>query len=193
MAAARTTSVQAFTRQRPSRQPFPEHLPRERVVIAAPAACPCCGGGRLSKLGEDVTETLEVVPRQWKVIATVRERFSCRDCQTVTQPPTPFHVTARSWAGPALLAMIAFEKLADVAESARRAARGKPAVRPAFRPLERLSQSRALRYSPDAYDQTQHPELSSVLGSGLNKVVEPSAAEAGGPDMIRPAGAQAHA
>ena len=110
MAAARTTSVQAFTRRRPSRQPFPEHLPRERVVIAAPAACPCCGGGRLSKLGEDVTETLEVVPRQWKVIALVRERFSCRDCQTVTQPPAPFHVTARGWAGPGLLAMIAFEK-----------------------------------------------------------------------------------
>ena len=110
MAAAKTSAVQAFTRRRPSRQPFPEHLPRERVVIAAPAACPCCGGGRLSKLGEDVTETLEVVPRQWKVIATVRERFSCRDCQTVTQPPAPFHVTARGWAGPSLLAMIAFEK-----------------------------------------------------------------------------------
>ncbi len=110
MAAAKTSAVQAFTRRRPSRQPFPEHLPRERVVIAAPAACPCCGGGRLSKLGEDVTETLEVVPRQWKVIATVRERFSCRDCQTVTQPPAPFHVTARGWAGPGLLAMIAFEK-----------------------------------------------------------------------------------
>ena len=110
MAAARTTSVQAFARRRPSRQPFPEHLPRERVVIAALTSCPCCGGARLSKLGEDVTETLEVVPRQWKVIATVRERFSCRDCQTVTQPPAPFHVTARGWAGPSLLAMIAFEK-----------------------------------------------------------------------------------
>ena len=110
MAAAKTSAVEAFTRRRPSRQHFPEHLPREWVLIAAPAACPCCGGERLSKLGEDVTETLEVVPRQWKVIATVPERFSCRDCQTVTQPPAPFHVTARDWAGPSLLAMIAFEK-----------------------------------------------------------------------------------
>jgi len=67
-AAARTTTVAGFTRQRPSRKPFPEHLPRERVVIAAPTSCPCCGGRRLSKLGEDVTETLEVVPRSWKVI-----------------------------------------------------------------------------------------------------------------------------
>ena len=64
------TNVSAFTRQRPSRKPFPEHLPRERVVIEAPKNCPCCGGSRLSKLGEDITETLEVVPRQWKVIQT---------------------------------------------------------------------------------------------------------------------------
>ena len=56
------TVVRSFTRQKPVRAPLPEHLPRERVVIPAPAACPCCGG-KLSKLGEDVTETLEVVPR----------------------------------------------------------------------------------------------------------------------------------
>ena len=91
-------------------QAFPEHLPRERVVIAAPLSCPCCGSTKLSKLGEDVTETLEVVPRQWKVIQTVRERFSCRQCEAITQPPAPFHVTPRGFAGPSLLAMILFEK-----------------------------------------------------------------------------------
>jgi transposase len=61
-------------------------------------------------LGEDITETLEVIPRQWKVIQTVRERFSCRECETITQPPAPFHVTPRGFAGPNLLAMIMFEK-----------------------------------------------------------------------------------
>src|SRR6185437_16773874 len=65
---------------------------------------------KLSKLGEDITETLEVIPRQWKVIQTVREKFSCRDCETITQPPAPFHVTPRGFAGPNLLAMILFEK-----------------------------------------------------------------------------------
>src|SRR5215207_1849954 len=65
-AAAETTNVVAFTRKRPARQPFPEHLPRERVVEPGPAACLCCGSARLRKLGEDVTETLEVIPRQWK-------------------------------------------------------------------------------------------------------------------------------
>ena len=110
VAAAKTTHVTGFTRKRPSRRPFPEHLPRERIVAPSTAACACCGGTRLSKLGEDVTEILEVVPRTWKVIQHVREKFSCRDCETINQPPAPFHVTPRGWGGPSLLAMILFEK-----------------------------------------------------------------------------------
>jgi transposase len=109
-AAARTQTVKSFQRKRPARKPFPAHLPRERVVIPAPESCPCCGSSKLSKLGEDITETLEVVPRQWKVIQTVREKFSCRACETISQPPAPFHVTPRGFAGPNLLAMILFEK-----------------------------------------------------------------------------------
>jgi transposase len=109
-AAARTAAVAAFTRKKPARKPFPDHLPRERVVVPAPAVCPCCGSDKLCKLGETVTETLESVPRQWKVIQTVRETFSCRACETVTQPPAPFHTVPRGWAGPSLLAMVLFEK-----------------------------------------------------------------------------------
>jgi transposase len=92
-------------RGQPVRAPLPAHLPRERVVIPGPTSCPCCGG-TLSKLGEDITETLEVEPIKWKVIQTVRERFSCRSCETITQPPAPFHPIARGRAGPNLLAMI---------------------------------------------------------------------------------------
>jgi len=109
-AVAKTTNVVAFTRKRPARQPFPEHLPRERVVEPGPTACQCCGSPRLRKLGEDITETLEIVPRQWKVIQHVREKFTCRDCERISQAPAPFHVLARGWAGPSLLAMILFEK-----------------------------------------------------------------------------------
>src|SRR5437763_1211781 len=109
-AVAKTTNVMAFTRKRPARQPFPEHLPRERVVEPGPTACLCCGSTRLRKLGEDITETLEVIPRQWKVIQHVREKFTCRNCEKISQAPTPFHVIARGWAGPSLLAMILFEK-----------------------------------------------------------------------------------
>ena len=81
-AAAKTASiaVKGFERKKPMRAPLPSHLPRERVVVPAPCSCPSCGG-KLAKLGEDITETLEVIPRQWKVIQTVREKFSCRACE----------------------------------------------------------------------------------------------------------------
>ena len=68
--AAQVTTVQAFTRKKPSRNPFPAHLPRERVVIPGPTSCDCCGSDKLAKLGEDVTETLEV-------IAVAKEPPSC--------------------------------------------------------------------------------------------------------------------
>jgi transposase len=106
------TVVHAFTRRKPVRAPLPEHLPRERVVIPGPTACPCCGG-RLSKLGETITESLESVPRQWKVVQTVREKFTCRSCESITQPPAPFYPIARGRAGPNLLALILTSKFCD--------------------------------------------------------------------------------
>ena len=111
LAAARTTRVSGFVRRRPeTRTTFPEHLPRERVVVDPPSACECCGSVRLRKLGEDVTRTLESIPRCWKVVETVREKFTCRDCERISQAPVPFHVIPRGWAGPSLLAMILYEK-----------------------------------------------------------------------------------
>ena len=109
-ASADTTAVRAFTRRRPARKPFPPHLPRERVIVPGPTSCACCGSTRLAKLGEDTTETLEVVPRQWKVVQHVREKFTCRACESISQAPAPFHVLPRGFAGPSLLAMIVFEK-----------------------------------------------------------------------------------
>src|SRR5580704_5286615 len=109
-AAAAKIEVKSFERRKPARRPLPEHLPRERIVYPVPAACPCCGGGALRKIGEDVTETLELIPRQWKVIQHVREKFSCRSCEKITQPPAPSHPIARGRAGPLLLAHILFCK-----------------------------------------------------------------------------------
>jgi transposase len=104
--------VEAFERRRPARRPLSDHLPRERVVEPAPTSCACCGGTNLRKLGEDITETLEVVPRQWKVIQHVREKFSCRSCEKISQPPAPSHPLARGRAGPQLLAQVLFSKYA---------------------------------------------------------------------------------
>lgn len=102
--------VPSFERRRPARRALPAHLPRERIVYPASSACPCCGGTTLRKIGEDVTETLELIPRQWKVIQHVREKFSCRICEAITQPPAPSHPIARGRAGPKLLAHILFSK-----------------------------------------------------------------------------------
>lgn len=71
--APQGVTAQSFDRRKPARRPLPEHLPRERIVYPVPAACPCCGGA-MHKLGQDVTEMLELVPRQWKVIQHVREK-----------------------------------------------------------------------------------------------------------------------
>ncbi|MEY9181802.1 MULTISPECIES: IS66 family transposase [unclassified Bradyrhizobium] len=109
-AAAKTQSVSAFTRKRPVRKPWPDDIERERVVIEAPRTCACCGGSRLAKVGEDVTKTLEEIPRRFKVIETVREKFTCRDCEKISQPPAPFHATPRGFIGPQLLATILFDK-----------------------------------------------------------------------------------
>ena len=109
-AAARTSSLRSFTRKRPVRKPWPEDAERERVVIDRPTVCACCGGSRLSKLGEDVNETLEEIPRRFKVIETVREKFTCRDCEAISQAPAPFHATPRGFIGPHLLATIVFDK-----------------------------------------------------------------------------------
>ena len=174
-AVAKTTSVRGFTRKRPERNTFPDHLPRERVVIDPPTACECCGGNRLRKLGEDVTRTLETQPRRWKVIETVREKFTCRDCEKITQAPAPFHVIARGWAGPSLLAMIVFEKFGQHQPLNRQAERyaleGVPialstmadavgSVSAALDPLLRLVESHVMAAERLHGDDTTVPVLS---------------------------------
>ena len=109
-ASAAAVTVQSFARKRPARRPLPDHLPRKRIIYPTPFACPCCGGTALSKLGEDITESLERIPAQWLVIQHVREKVSCRACERIAQAPAPFHPVARGRAGPNLLADVAFSK-----------------------------------------------------------------------------------
>lgn len=180
-AAAKTTPARAFTRRRAERDTFPDHLPRERVVIDPPTACACCGGNRLRKLGEDVTRTLETTPRRWKAIETVREKFSCRDCETISQAPAPFHAIPRAWAGPSLLAMIVFEKFGQRQPLNRQAERyaleGAPialstmadavgAVSTALDPLRRLVEAHVMaaeRLHGDDSVLRRHAERMAVM------------------------------
>ena len=95
--------------RKPARRPLPENLPRERIVYPAPCSCPKCGGP-VRKLGEDITEMIECVPRHWKVVEHVREKVSCRHCEAISQPPAPSHPIARGRAGPSLLALVLVAK-----------------------------------------------------------------------------------
>ena len=114
------------SRRKLARRPLPEHLPRERIVHPGPTACACCGGVHLRALGEDVTETPERIPARWVMIQHVRERFSCRDCETIAQTPAPFYPIPRGRAGPNLLAEVMMAKFG----LAPAAASPEPALRP---------------------------------------------------------------
>lgn len=109
-AERKTVRVGAFARRKLVKKAFLEHLPRERVAVAATSTCSCCGSDCIVKMGKDSAEALEFIPRKWKVIQTVREKFICRTCEKFAQPRAPFHSIPRGWADSSLLAMIVFEK-----------------------------------------------------------------------------------
>jgi transposase len=112
IAAVSPVVAAALEAQKPARRPLPPHLPREEVRHRAPAACPACGGA-LRRIGEDVSETLDYVPGRFKVIRHVREKLSCRACDTVVAAPAPDHAIARGRAGAGLLAHIVVSKYDD--------------------------------------------------------------------------------
>jgi transposase len=95
---------------RQARRPLPDNLPVERIVEPPPCACGKCGSIRLRKLGEVVSKTLECEPRRWKIVEHVREKFTCRDCEAITEPPAPSRPIPRGLAGPSLLAMVLVSK-----------------------------------------------------------------------------------
>jgi transposase len=109
VAAAIETATEA---QKPARRPLPDYLPREEVAHPAPCTCPSCGGA-LRRIGEDVTETLDYVPGRFKVIRHLREKLSCRACDTIVAAPAPEHAIARGRAGAGLLAHIVVSKYDD--------------------------------------------------------------------------------
>src|ERR1700752_5118118 len=108
-AAAAETAAEA---QKPARRPLPEHLPREDRRHPAPCTCPGCGGA-LRKIGDEVSETLDYVPGRFKVVRHIREKLSCRVCDTVVAAPAPDHAIARGRAGAGLLAHIVVSKYDD--------------------------------------------------------------------------------
>ena len=94
------------------RRPLPAHLPREEIVHTPNCICPGCGG-ELRRLGEDVSEVLERVPAQFKVVRHVRVKLSCARCERIVQSAAPSRPIERGLAGPGLLAHVLVSKYCD--------------------------------------------------------------------------------
>ena len=111
---AGTGRVNALSRRKVNRGALPVHLPRiERVVDIADKACPCCGGA-LHRIGEDVSEHLDVIPAQFRVLVTRRPKYACRRCESaVVQAPAPAHIIEGGLPTEALLAHVIVAKYAD--------------------------------------------------------------------------------
>jgi transposase len=103
----------AQRRKKAVRRPLPEHLPREIIELAPEITCSCCAPEKLVKIGEDVTEVLEKIPVQMKVIRYVRPKLACRGCETIFQAPSPDLPISKGRPGPALIAHVAVGKYCD--------------------------------------------------------------------------------
>jgi transposase len=93
---------------------LPQHLPRiERVIEPQSTLCPC-GCGEMAKIGEDVSERLDLVPAQLRVLVTRRPRYACRRCSgAVVQAHAPEHVVPGGLPTEALIAQVIVAKFGD--------------------------------------------------------------------------------
>ena len=97
-----------------NRGALPPHLPREEIIIdVADKTCACCGGLK-HRIGEDVSERLDVIPAQFKVIVTRRPKYACAACAgEVVQAPAPERLIENGIPTEALVAHVLVAKYAD--------------------------------------------------------------------------------
>jgi len=102
--------------RKPKRQALPANLPREIEIIDLPEdekPCPCCGGER-HVIGEAITEKLDYVPAQLKVLQTRRPKYACRSCAgEVAVAPLPPQAIEQGIAAAGLLAHVLVSKFVD--------------------------------------------------------------------------------
>ncbi len=104
----------AARKRRTNRGALPAHLPRiETIVDIDEKACPCCKGA-LHRIGEDVSERLDIVPAQFRVLVTLRPKYACRACEgAVVQAPAPARLIEGGLPTEATVAHVLVSKYAD--------------------------------------------------------------------------------
>ena len=103
----KSPATPAAPRSRAGRQVPPEHLERVEVRHELESCtCPACQAN-LVKIGEDVSEQLDVEPARFFVIRHIRPQYACRQCETITAAPVAPAVLDGSLAAPGLLAWVA--------------------------------------------------------------------------------------
>lgn len=111
-ADARTAPVRPPKPRQTNRGSLPKHLERVEVVIEPELSCPC--GTERHVIGEDVSERLDIIPAQFRVIVTRRPKYACRSCEGgITQAPAPAHIIAGGMPTEATLAHVIVSKYAD--------------------------------------------------------------------------------
>lgn len=111
-----SVTVKSYRRRgTPKRVALPANLPREEIIVDLPEEEKVCSEGHeLKCIGEDVSEQLDVIPAQIKVIRTIRKKYACVICEDcVKRAPLPKTAIPKSMAGPGLLAHIATSKYCD--------------------------------------------------------------------------------
>jgi transposase len=111
-AVASDALIEVPAKAAPKRKPLPAHLPRHEEMLSAGDSCSACGG-RLKRVGEDITEELEYVPGRFIVNRIIRPRMACACCETFHQAELPSRPIERGRPGPGLLAHVLVSKYAD--------------------------------------------------------------------------------
>ena len=111
-ADARTAPVRPPKARQTNRGSLPKHLERVEVVIEPELSCGC--GAQRHVIAEDVSERLDIIPTQFRVIVTRRPKYACRSCESgITQAPAPAHIVAGGMPTEATLAHVLVSKYAD--------------------------------------------------------------------------------
>lgn len=101
-------------RTKPSRQPLPDHLPRQDILHELTACCcPACGGTDFLKAGTAVSERLDYVPASFRVIRHLQLRVICKGCDTEIKAAMPASPIERGKPGPGLVAHVLMAKYCD--------------------------------------------------------------------------------